>query len=108
MVDKYGTGLLPDFLIPDGKGGYQPAPENYLEDVTDGQYGYNSCRIPWRIGMDAENNPAARKCVDDADRFIQNRPAATRGRSWAGYTRRESPPQTEMNRPYSFHRTVPC
>ena len=26
MVDKYGTGLLPDFLIPDGKGGYQPAP----------------------------------------------------------------------------------
>ena len=23
MVDTYGTGLLPDFLIPDGSGGYQ-------------------------------------------------------------------------------------
>ena len=86
MVDTYGTGLLPDFLIPDGSGGYQPAPENYLEDVTDGQYGYNSCRVPWRVGMDAENNPAARKCIDALNQFIRKQ---TGGDPWeirAGYT----------------------
>lgn len=86
MVDTYGTGLLPDFLIPDGKGGYQPAPENYLEDVTDGQYGYNSCRVPWRIGMDAENNLAARKCVNALNQFIQKQTGGDPWEIMAGYT----------------------
>ncbi|MFN8411666.1 MAG: glycosyl hydrolase family 8 [Anaerolineales bacterium] len=46
------TGLLPDFIvIKDGIP--QPAPANYLENVTDGAYNYNAGRDPWRVGLDA-------------------------------------------------------
>ncbi|HEX9297952.1 MAG TPA: glycosyl hydrolase family 8 [Polyangiaceae bacterium] len=45
------TGLLPDFVV-NTTSTAKPAPSNYLEDITDGQYAYNSCRIPWRIGTD--------------------------------------------------------
>jgi endo-1,4-beta-D-glucanase Y len=45
------TGLLPDF-IQNTSHGYKPARPNYLESDYDGQYYYNSCRVPWRISMD--------------------------------------------------------
>ena len=45
------TGLLPDFIVnidtlP------APAPPNFLEETTDGDYSYNACRDPWRITSD--------------------------------------------------------
>lgn len=88
VVEQYGTGLLPDFLIPNENGGYMPAPKNFLEDVTDGQYAYNSCRTPWRIGMDylVNKNATAKKCLDAMNTFIINK---TGGDPWeirAGYT----------------------
>jgi len=45
------TGLVPDFV---DKTNTAPAPAgaNYLEDVTDGDYAYNACRVPWRVGTD--------------------------------------------------------
>ncbi|BBH24624.1 licheninase [Paenibacillus baekrokdamisoli] len=45
------TGLLPDFVVFFSNT-YKPAPANYLEDANDGNYNYNSCRIPWRITTD--------------------------------------------------------
>ena len=30
----------------------QPAPADYLEGATDGEYGYNACRVPWRLATD--------------------------------------------------------
>jgi endo-1,4-beta-D-glucanase Y len=45
------TGLLPDFVV-NTSGTPKPAPDNYLEGVTDNEYAYNSCRVPWRIGTD--------------------------------------------------------
>lgn len=52
MVTDYKTGLLPDFVIRNASGKYVPAPANFLESDYDGYYYYNSCRTPWRIGMD--------------------------------------------------------
>ncbi len=52
FVDEYKTGLLPDFIIRDSSGNYIPSPANFLESDYDGYYYYNSCRTPWRIGMD--------------------------------------------------------
>lgn len=46
------TGLLPDFII-DAKTSPKPAPPNFLEAATDGDYNYNAGRDPWRIGTDA-------------------------------------------------------
>ncbi|HNO92597.1 MAG TPA: glycosyl hydrolase family 8 [Anaerolineales bacterium] len=42
------SGLMPDFIVNGA-----PAPENFLENVTDGDYNYNAGRVPWRVGTDA-------------------------------------------------------
>lgn len=52
ITAEQSTGLLPDFIVKNAAGKFVPAPENFLEDVTDGTYAYNSCRTPWRLGMD--------------------------------------------------------
>jgi len=45
------TGLIPDFII-NVNTNPSPAGANYLEDITDGFYSYNACRVPWRLGTD--------------------------------------------------------
>jgi endo-1,4-beta-D-glucanase Y len=47
------TGLLPDFVV--AATGYDPHPAapGYLEGPSDGQYAWNACRTPWRLGTDA-------------------------------------------------------
>lgn len=45
------TGLIPDFIV-DVNTNPSPASANYLENVTDGFYSYNACRVPWRLGTD--------------------------------------------------------
>ncbi|MUG65307.1 beta-glucanase [Paenibacillus campinasensis] len=45
------TGLLPDFVVRSG-GSYQPAGAGFLEGPNDGNYYYNSARVPWRIATD--------------------------------------------------------
>lgn len=45
------NGLMPDFFI--GSNGKYIAPTvKVLETIHDGDYYYNSCRIPWRYSMD--------------------------------------------------------
>lgn len=46
------TGLLPDFVVRKSDGTYAPAPDKYLEEPTDDEYSWNSCRTPWRIATD--------------------------------------------------------
>jgi endo-1,4-beta-D-glucanase Y len=45
------SGLVPDFII-NANGTPIPAGQNFLEDIYDGDYYYNACRFPWRIGTD--------------------------------------------------------
>lgn len=45
-----GTGLMPDF-ITNNDGTYAPVSGYVLEDSYDGDYNYNACRTPWRIGQ---------------------------------------------------------
>lgn len=88
IVDEYGTGILPDFIIKDDNGKFIPAPANFLESENDGNYYYNSCRAPWRISMDylINGNQDAKKFADAITAFII---ADTKGDPWeimAGYT----------------------
>ena len=46
------TGLLPDFATGAGGATPAPAPADWLESADDGTYGYNACRVPWRIATD--------------------------------------------------------
>ena len=50
-----GTGLLPDFVQPVSATDLSPRPADpgFLEDESDGRYGYNAGRVPWRLGTDA-------------------------------------------------------
>ncbi len=49
-VSNKDTALLPDFIVKkDDK--FQAAPKNFLEGKHDGDYHYNACRTPWRIGI---------------------------------------------------------
>ncbi len=44
------TGLIPDFMVRSG-GNFVPVTGTFLESAHDGDYGYNSCRTPWRLSM---------------------------------------------------------
>lgn len=46
------TGLIADFVVNTNTTP-KPAPANFLEAKTDGQYSYNAVRVPWHIGTDA-------------------------------------------------------
>ncbi len=46
------TGLVPDFAERKN-GEWRPALPKALEGSHDGEYSYNSCRVPWRIGWAA-------------------------------------------------------
>ncbi len=46
------TGLIADFVVNTNTTPV-PAPPNFLEGSTDGQYSYNSVRVPWHLGTDA-------------------------------------------------------
>lgn len=46
MVDTYGTGILPDFIVKDSNGKFVPASANLLESEHDGNFYYNACRTP--------------------------------------------------------------
>lgn len=76
------TGLLPDF-IASPLANPQPARANFLEGSSDGRYGYNACRDPWRIATDFLVNGEARSrtIVRRMNTWIRRRPAAIRTRS---------------------------
>ncbi|MFC9327091.1 glycosyl hydrolase family 8 [Kitasatospora sp. NPDC057015] len=46
------TGLLADFIVNTNTTA-KPATGEVLESPNDGDYGWNACRDPWRIGADA-------------------------------------------------------
>ncbi|MFJ8039564.1 glycosyl hydrolase family 8 [Kitasatospora sp. NPDC096147] len=46
------TGLLADFVV-NTNSTPKPAPGEVLESPNDGDYGWNACRDPWRLGADA-------------------------------------------------------
>lgn len=54
------TGLLPDFVVDTTSGDPRPAPGQVLESPHDGDYHWNACRDPWRLGADAVTSGDAR------------------------------------------------
>ena len=45
-------GILPDFAVAAGSAAPQPAAAGFLGGKNDGAYGYNACRLPWRLALD--------------------------------------------------------
>jgi endo-1,4-beta-D-glucanase Y len=81
------AGLLPDFIINLNKTP-KPAGPHFLEDRYDGQYNYNACRVPWRIGTDYLLNGDKRaKTIDTKiNRWIKETTNNNTYNLSAGYT----------------------
>ncbi|MCK5782154.1 MAG: hypothetical protein KAH10_06160 [Flavobacteriales bacterium] len=65
------TGLVPDFIINTNTKP-KPASSNHLEGDNDGNYYYNACRFPWRIGTDylISGDDRAKKALDMLNNWI--------------------------------------
>jgi endo-1,4-beta-D-glucanase Y len=66
-VQNTTTGLVPDFIRYSPKlKRYLPSEEGFLEKY-DGEYYYNACRVPFRVGIDANHGDSTSKII--AKRF---------------------------------------
>jgi endo-1,4-beta-D-glucanase Y len=67
------TGLLPDFVV-DPTGTPKPSPPNFLEQPTDGDYSYNACRDPWRLGVHflVSGDAHAKTAISRLDDWIES------------------------------------
>ena len=80
------TGLLPDFVVTI-QTGTRPAAAEFLEGPEDGWYSYNSCRTPWRIGMDflLYGEARARTAVGKINAWIKIKTGGDPGKILDGY-----------------------
>lgn len=67
------TGLIPDFA-EFKNGHWRPAQPGALEGPYDGEYSYNACRVPWRIGWAAEGagDPEAKRILKRLMSWVVN------------------------------------
>jgi hypothetical protein len=90
MQEKHsrGTGLIPDF-IQSPLDNPRPARAHFLEGKSDGQVGYNACRVPWRLASDfaVSGDRRAKEALEKMVRAAQGNPVGGKpGKVMAGYT----------------------
>jgi len=63
---------VPDFIVHINKKA-KPASPYYLESKYDGEYNYNACRVPWRIGLDylLYGDERAKKFVQNINHWVK-------------------------------------
>ncbi len=82
-----GTGLVPDFVVDATTDRPAPAPADWLEGRHDGHYGWNACRVPWRLGMHAlfGGDARAQRAVSVLTRWFREETGDRPGRLRSGY-----------------------
>lgn len=85
--DSPSTGLLPDFVVMTTSSP-APAPAKFLEGASDGQYAYNSCRVPWRIATDylVSGDARAKTAIQKMDAWIMSEASHDPSNILDGYT----------------------
>ena len=80
------AGLLPDFVI-ETELAPRPAAPNFLEGSKDGAYGWNSCRVPWRLGTDfiASGDERAKAALERINTWITAQTGGDPEKISAGY-----------------------
>ncbi|MBP8539278.1 glycosyl hydrolase family 8 [Streptomyces sp. MK37H] len=81
------TGLLPDFVVDTTSGWPRPAPGQVLESPHDGDYHWNACRVPWRLGADAvtSGDVRTRAAARGLSRWARTATGGDPGRIRSGY-----------------------
>ena len=89
MQDEYSpdAGLVPDFIVNINKKP-KPAPAHFLESKYDGEYNYNACRVPWRIGIDylLTGDERSKAFVSKINKWIRETTGNDTYNLGAGYT----------------------
>ena len=89
LQDDYAakTNLLPDFFLSDNKQGYRPASKEFLEGPYDGDYYYNACRTPMRIGAYTllHKDSALNKRLQNLSLWLERSSNSKVGNIHAGY-----------------------
>ncbi len=84
------AGLFPDFIEPVSDSNHVPRPADtlFLEGENDGNYSYNACRVPLRLGIDAllNKNKASRKIVRKVSSWAERYHEGNPHNISAGYT----------------------
>ncbi|MBN2801486.1 MAG: hypothetical protein JXR91_00175 [Deltaproteobacteria bacterium] len=85
-VSNGKTGLVPDFVI-DASSDPVAAPPGFLEGDHDGMYGYNSCRVPWRTGLNyvISGNSDAKDVVEPLIKWAEDETGGDPLQFMAGY-----------------------
>ncbi|MFI6814393.1 glycosyl hydrolase family 8 [Nonomuraea sp. NPDC050328] len=80
------TGLLPDFVI-NTNSTPKPAAGEVLESPNDGNYYWNACRVPWRIGDDAVTSGDAKSLAQarKLNTWIKSKTGGDPGKIAIGY-----------------------
>ncbi|MGW1173685.1 glycosyl hydrolase family 8 [Kitasatospora sp. NPDC002543] len=80
------TGLLADFVVNTNTTP-KPAPGKVLESANDGDYGWNACRDPWRIGTDAvtSGDSASLAAARKLNSWIRTKTGGNAGGIVSGY-----------------------
>jgi endo-1,4-beta-D-glucanase Y len=81
------TGLLPDF-VQWSTDGVEPVSGKVLESGRDGAYGFNACRTPWRIGLDAiaSGDPTSTAAARKITRWFRTASGGDSAGIRSGYT----------------------
>ncbi|EXG82832.1 glycosyl hydrolase family 8 [Cryptosporangium arvum] len=80
------TGLLPDFARTGGDG-IEPVTGKVLETANDGDYSFNACRVPWRLGTDAllTGDASSTSAARTIDAWFRSTTGGDPGRVGSGY-----------------------
>ena len=81
------TGLIPDFVVNCNTTPI-PASANFLESSYDGDYYYNSCRVPWRLATDflIAGETQSQTAVNKINTWIENNTSSNPANVKSGYT----------------------
>jgi endo-1,4-beta-D-glucanase Y len=81
------AGLLPDFVQGSGAR-LRPAAGKVLETGRDGDYGFNACRTPWRLGIDAllSGDAVSTAAARTITRWFRTTTGDDPGKVGSGYT----------------------
>ena len=81
------TGLLPDFVTDTQTTTPRPPNGELLESDNDDDYGWNSCRVPWRLGTDwvVSGDDRARQALQRINGWIKTATGGDPGKIVDGY-----------------------
>ncbi|PWK88231.1 glycosyl hydrolase family 8 [Lentzea atacamensis] len=98
-----GTGLLPDFVENTNSTPRPPAGKVLEDELGDGKYWWNACRVPWRIGADAvtSGDPTSLAAARKLNSWVKSKTGGNPGNIRVGYQLNGTQLSSEVSAAYT-------